>query len=77
MKLVSERGAKIMKQINISLDEQLLQQLKERYPSYSNDETVRIAISEVLNKKVHSDLLSFEGNIKWEGNLDELRDGRQ
>jgi len=65
-----------MKQINISIDEQLLQQLKERYPSHSNDEAVRLAISEVLNKRVYNELLDFEGNIKWEGNLDELRAGR-
>lgn len=66
-----------MKQINILLDDQLLQQLKERYPSSSDEEVVRLALVDILNKKVYSELLSLEGNVQWEGNLDELREGRE
>jgi hypothetical protein len=62
-----------MKQINNSLDESVLQKLKEWFHSASDDEAVRSAISCVLSKKVYSDLLQFEGNIDWEGNLDEMR----
>jgi len=62
-----------MKQINISLDENELVKLKERFYSSSDEEVIRSAISHLLNKKVYSDLLGFEGKIQWEGDLDELR----
>ncbi len=62
-----------MIQINISLDENDLAKLKEWFHSSSDEEAVRSAISHLLNKKAYSDLLEFEGNIQWEGDLDELR----
>jgi hypothetical protein len=65
-----------MKQINVSLDENDLEKLKEWFHSTTEDEAVRSAISHLLNKKAYSDLLEFEGNIQWEGDLDEMREGR-
>lgn len=67
----------MMKQIHVSVDENDLQKLKEWFHSTSDDEAVRSAISHVLNKKAYSDLLEFEGKIKWEGNLDDMRTDRQ
>ena len=62
-----------MKQINISIDENDLEKLKKWFHSSSEEEAVRSAISHLLNKKAYSDLLEFEGNIQWEGDLDEMR----
>jgi Arc/MetJ-type ribon-helix-helix transcriptional regulator len=66
----------MMKEINISLDESDLEKLMEWFHSSSEDEAVRSAISHLLNKKVYSDLLEFEGKIQWEGNLEEMREER-
>jgi Arc/MetJ-type ribon-helix-helix transcriptional regulator len=66
----------MMKKINVSLDENDLEKLKKRFNASSDDEAVRSAISHLLNKKAYIELLEFEGNIRWEGNLNELRDGR-
>lgn len=66
----------MMKQINVSLDEHDLQKLKEWFHSSSDDEAVRSAISHILKEKTYHDLLEFEGNIDWEGNLDEMRADR-
>jgi Arc/MetJ family transcription regulator len=65
-----------MKQINVSIDENDLEKLKEWFHSSSEEEAVRSAISHLLNKKAYSDLLEFEENIQWEGDLDEMREGR-
>lgn len=65
-----------MKQINISLDVNDLEKLKEWFHSSSEEEAVRSAISHLLNKKAYSDLLEFEGNIQWDVDLDEMREGR-
>lgn len=67
----------MMKRINVSVDENDLQRLKDWFHSTSDDEAVRSAISHVLNQKAYSDLLEFEGKIKWEGNLDDIRTDRQ
>jgi Arc/MetJ-type ribon-helix-helix transcriptional regulator len=66
----------MMKQISVSLDENDLEELKEWFHASSEDEEVRSAISHLLNKKAYSDLLEFEGNIRWESNLDELKEDR-
>lgn len=66
----------VMKQINVSLNENDLEKLMEWFQSSSEDEAVRSAISHLLNKKAYSNLLEFEGKIKWEGDLDEMREDR-
>jgi Arc/MetJ-type ribon-helix-helix transcriptional regulator len=66
----------MMKRISVSLDENDLEKLKEWFRASSDDEAVRLAISHLLNKKAYSELLGFEGNIRWKGNLNELREDR-
>ncbi len=43
------------KQINVSLDENDLEKLKEWFHASSEDEAVRSAISHVLNKKAYDE----------------------
>jgi hypothetical protein len=62
--------------ISVSLDENDLEKLKEWFHASSEDQAVRFAISHVLNKKAYNDLLEYEGNIRWEGNLEEMREDR-
>ena len=64
------------KQINISLEENDLEKLKEWFHATSEDEAVRSTISHVLNKKAFNELLAFEGNVTWEGNLGDMREDR-
>ncbi len=64
------------KQISVSLEENDLVKLKEWFHATSEDEAIRSAISHVLNKKAYNELLAFEGNVRWEGNLEEMREDR-
>jgi hypothetical protein len=64
------------KQNSVSLDENDLEKLKEWFHATSEDDAVRSAISHVLNKKAYNELLAFEGNVRWDGNLEELREDR-
>ena len=66
-----------MKQVSISLDEKDLEKLKAWFNSASDDEAVRSAIYHVLSKKTYVELLELEGKVKWQGDLDEMRAGRQ
>ena len=66
----------MMKQISISLDENDLEKLKEWFHVSSDDEAVRSAITHFLNKNAYNDLLEFEGNVRWEGSLNEFREDR-
>lgn len=66
-----------MKKVSITLKEDDLEKLKALFHSSSDDEAIQFAISHVLNQKNYDSLLELEGNVKWEGDLDEMRMGHQ
>ncbi len=58
---------------NIDLDEKLLLEFKRLSNSKTKREAVTKALQEAIQLYRKKLLLSLQGKVKWEGNLDEMR----
>lgn len=65
-----------MLRTNIELDTELVNEAMKLTQMKTKKELVNYAIKELVRKVKRKNLLSFEGKIKWEGNLYEMRKGR-
>lgn len=65
-----------MKEYKISLNDEEIIELKKIFQTDNVDEAVRMAIDQVLKKQIYDQLLALKGNVKWEGNLEEMREPR-
>lgn len=65
-----------MKEYKISLNDEEIIELKKIFQTDNVDEAVRMAIDQVIKKQTYDQLLALKGNIKWEGNLEEIREPR-
>ncbi len=65
-----------MKEYKISLNDEEIIELKKMFQTDNIDEAVRMAIDQVIKKQTYDQLLALKGNIKWEGNLEEIREPR-
>lgn len=68
--------AALMKEYKISLNDEEIIELKKMFQTDNVDEAVRMAIDQVIKKQTYDQLLALKGNIKWEGNLEEIRESR-
>ena len=66
----------LMKEYKISLNDEEIIELKKIFQTDNVDEAVRMAIDQVLKKQIYDQLLALKGNVKWEGNLEEMREPR-
>ena len=66
----------LMKEYKISLNDEEIIELKKIFQTDNVDEAVRMAIDQVIKKQTYDQLLALKGNIKWEGNLEEIREPR-
>ena len=62
-----------MARTNIVLDDRLVREGLRRFKCRSKRELVHLALTELLKRSQRRDLLSIRGQVKWEGNLTELR----
>ena len=62
-----------MARTNIVLDDRLVREGLRRFKCRSKRELVHLALTELLKRSQRRDLLSLRGQVKWEGNLTELR----
>ena len=62
-----------MGRTNIVLDDQLVREGLRRFHCRSKRELVHLALSELLNRSRRRELLALRGQVKWEGDLGELR----
>ena len=62
-----------MGRTNIVLDDRLVREGLRRFRCRSKRELVHFALTELLNRAQRRDLLTLRGQVKWEGNLAELR----
>ena len=62
-----------MARTNIVLDDRLLQEGFRRFKCRSKRELVHLALTEMMKRARRRDLLSLRGQVKWEGDLVELR----
>lgn len=65
-----------MRRTNIELDEKVLREAMELTKMKTKKEVVNFAISELVKNLKRKKILELEGKVKWEGNLDEMREER-
>ncbi len=65
-----------MPRTNIDLDERLVREGLKIFGCKSKRELVNLALSELLKKAKRKEILKLRGQLKWEGNLEELRRSR-
>jgi Arc/MetJ family transcription regulator len=65
-----------MGRTNVILDDELVDKAKSMTGIRTIRELVHHALRELVRHKRQRDLLKLQGTIEWEGNLDELRQGR-
>jgi Arc/MetJ family transcription regulator len=57
----------------LNLDETALTEAMRVAPGKSKTEVINAALRDFARRGKIQDLLKFEGKMRWEGNLDELR----
>ena len=65
-----------MHRTNIELDEKLVKEGLRLFKKKTKKELVHFALSELIRREKAKDILTLEGNIKWEGNLKQMRKAR-
>ncbi|ACI20877.1 type II toxin-antitoxin system VapB family antitoxin [Thermodesulfovibrio yellowstonii] len=65
-----------MRRTNIELDEKILKEAMELTKMKTKKDVINFAISELVKKLKRKKILELEGKVQWEGNLDEMREGR-
>ena len=63
-----------MKELKILLENHELENLKSVFNTSNETDAVKAAIQNILKKQAYDQILSLRGNVKWEGNLDEMRE---
>ena len=61
---------------NIDIDEKLMKKAKKALGTKSKRETVEAALRQAISLKNQAEIKKLFGKVKWEGNLDEMREGR-
>lgn len=61
---------------NIVIDDKLVNEGFKLTKVRTKKELVNLALKELVDRRKRKAILKFEGKIKWEGNLDEMRLGR-
>jgi Arc/MetJ family transcription regulator len=61
---------------NIVLDDKLVEEGLKITGLKTKKELVNLALKELVVRAKRKKILEFEGKIKWEGNLEEMRKGR-
>ncbi|MCZ8215338.1 MAG: type II toxin-antitoxin system VapB family antitoxin [Cyclobacteriaceae bacterium] len=59
---------------NIDIDDDLLADVMERSEAKTKKEAVEMALQLFRRMLAQRDLLELRGKVKWDGDLDELRD---
>lgn len=65
-----------MSRTNIDLDEKLVQEALKLTSFKTKKELVNFALEELVKKRKRKAILELEGKVQWEGNLEEMRQGR-
>jgi Arc/MetJ family transcription regulator len=57
----------------LNLDDEALDRAMKAAPGKTKTDVINEALREFARRRKLHDLLSFEGKMRWEGDLDELR----
>ena len=66
-----------MGRTNIELDDHLVNEGLKVYKCKSKRELVHLALAELLKGEKRKEILTLRGQVKWEGDLAELRRSRR
>lgn len=61
---------------NIQLDDSLVEEAFQLTGLKTKKDLINHALSELVRRKNQKRILRLKGKIDWEGNLNEMRDGR-
>ena len=61
---------------NIVIDDKLMEEAQKVSGLKTKKETVEEALKKFIQLNKQKEFLKLRGKIKWEGNLDEMREGR-
>ena len=65
-----------MSRTNINIDDTLVIRGLELTGLKTKKDLVDLALRELLRKEDQKSILALEGNFRWEGNLETVREGR-
>lgn len=65
-----------MHRTNVELDEKLVREGMKLFGRKTKKDLVNFALREIIRREKAKGILSFEGKVKWEGDLKEMRRGR-
>jgi len=65
-----------MGRTNIVLDDRLVREGLRRFKCRSKRELVHLALTELLKSARRRDLLSLQGQVTWDGDIDDMRRSR-
>jgi hypothetical protein len=65
-----------MKELKITMNDDDIIELMKMYKTSDEAEALKMAVSEILKKQNYNRILALNGNVSWEGNLDEMRQER-
>lgn len=61
---------------NIEIDDEILREVRELTGVKTKREAVDLALRELVARYRRLDILKLRGEVRWEGDLSESRDGR-
>lgn len=67
------KSMNMYKRTNIEIDLELVREVMETYNLKSIKEAVNFSLEKTVESKKRAKLLGLKGKVKWEGNLDEMR----
>jgi Arc/MetJ family transcription regulator len=62
------------KRTNVEIDIDLVKDVMEKYHLKSIKEAVNFSLEKSIEAKNRQKLLELKGKVKWDGNLDEMRE---
>lgn len=65
-----------MARTSLDIDERLLKEGLRIFKCKSKQELVNLALTELLKAAKRKEILTLRGQVKWEADLDELRNSR-
>jgi len=65
-----------MHRTNIELDERLVKEGMRLFGQKTKKDLVNFALREIIRREKAKGVLAYEGKVKWEGDLKEMRRGR-
>ncbi len=61
---------------NVVIDEKIIKKAKKYTGLKTKKDVINYALRELIKRKERKEILKLAGKLQWEGNLDEMREGR-